>query len=103
MICDPDTLPRRLPVSISIPPLADDDILAIVSEQLTQSGVAAVVGVDTNLWESGMDSLVSVTVMVGVESAFDIEFPDEFLTRENFTSVGNIAAAVRQILAGRIG
>lgn len=57
---------------------------------------------DDDLWLAGMDSLSSVAVMVAVEESFDIEFPDEYLTREVFGSVAAIAAAVREI-AGQEG
>lgn len=76
----------------------DEQVLAVVAVQLAQAGVSGAIGIGTNLWESGMDSLVSVDVMVSVETEFHMEFPDELLTRDNFASVHNIAAAVRQVL-----
>ena len=80
--------------------VADDDLLTTVAAVLTRAGVPGQIDVDTNLWEFGMDSLVSVSVMVGVETTYDIEFPDELLTRERFSTVANIATAVRLTVAG---
>ncbi|MFE1781511.1 acyl carrier protein [Streptomyces sp. NPDC059506] len=47
-----------------------------------------------DLWEAGMDSLLSVSLLVALEDEFDVEFPDELLTRETFSSVERITAAV---------
>lgn len=52
---------------------------------------------NSNLWDAGMDSLGSVAVMVAIEDAFDVIFPDELLTREAFESAAAIAAAVQQV------
>jgi acyl carrier protein len=49
---------------------------------------------DANLYEAGMTSHASVNVMLALEDAFDIEFPDELLKRSVFESV----AAIRQAL-----
>ena len=49
---------------------------------------------DADLYAAGMSSHASVNVMLGLEDAFDVEFPDDMLTREVFESVGAIATAV---------
>jgi acyl carrier protein len=52
-----------------------------------------------DLFEAGMSSHASVNVMLGLETSFDIEFPDSMLTRSSFSSIGAIADAVRQLQA----
>ena len=42
---------------------------------------------DTDLWSAGLDSMGSVSLMVGLEDEFGIEFPDSMLDRETFSSV----------------
>ncbi|MFE7135614.1 acyl carrier protein [Streptomyces sp. NPDC057638] len=59
----------------------------------------ASLGPDTDLWEAGMDSLRSVSLMVALEDEFDIEFTDELLTRETFASKSGITAAVTTLAA----
>ena len=54
-----------------------------------------------DLYQAGMTSHASVNVMLGLEDAFDVEFPDEMLTREVFESVGAIANAVSPSCATR--
>ncbi len=47
-----------------------------------------------DLYRAGMTSHSSVNVMLALESEFDIEFPDEMLTRDTFASIDAIAGAV---------
>lgn len=44
---------------------------------------------DSDLYTLGLTSHASVAVMLALEAAFDIEFPDRFLTRQVFESVRN--------------
>ncbi len=46
---------------------------------------------DANLYAAGMTSHASVNVMLALEEEFDVEFPDEMLTRSAFESIGSIA------------
>ncbi len=52
-----------------------------------------------DLFQAGMSSHASVSVMLGLEDTFDVEFPDELLKRSVFESVGSIAAALRALQA----
>ncbi|MFD3515419.1 phosphopantetheine-binding protein [Streptomyces sp. NPDC058657] len=61
---------------------------------LGASADPSAIGPDTDLWKSGLDSLGSVSLMTGLEDEFGIEFPDALLTRETFTSLNRIVAAV---------
>ncbi|WP_063831897.1 phosphopantetheine-binding protein [Streptomyces bikiniensis] len=56
-------------------------------------------GPGADLWEAGMDSLLSVSLLVALEDEFDVEFPDELLTRETFASEAGITAAVTTLAA----
>jgi acyl carrier protein len=48
---------------------------------------------DTDLFQAGM----SVNVMLGLESEFDVEFPDAMLKRSVFESVRAIRSALEQL------
>lgn len=54
---------------------------------------------DADLYQAGMTSHASVNLMLGLEDAFDIEFPDEMLKRSVFESIASIRAAVEQLTA----
>jgi acyl carrier protein len=50
-----------------------------------------------DLFRAGMSSHASVNVMLALEDAFDIEFPDSMLKRSVFESVAGIDAAVQEL------
>jgi holo-[acyl-carrier-protein] synthase len=52
---------------------------------------------DTDLYQAGMTSQASVNVMLALEDAFDIEFPDRMLTRSVFESINSISAALTEL------
>ncbi|HTH96971.1 MAG TPA: acyl carrier protein, partial [Stellaceae bacterium] len=54
-----------------------------------------------DLYALGLSSLATVNVMVALESRFDIEIPDEALTRDTFRTVASLAALVRE-LGGKV-
>ena len=54
----------------------------------------ATLGDDVDLFQAGMTSHASVSVMLGLESEFDVEFPDSMLKRSVFQSVTAIASAL---------
>ena len=55
---------------------------------------------ETDLYQSGMTSHASVNVMLALESAFDVEFPDHMLKRSVFASIASIRQALAQLTAG---
>jgi acyl carrier protein len=54
-------------------------------------------GDDADLFTAGMTSHASVNLMLALEDAFDLEFPDRMLTRGVFESVAAIAAAIAEL------
>ena len=51
-----------------------------------------------DLYQAGMTSHASVNVMLALESAFDVEFPDQMLTRSVFSSIAAIRGALAQLV-----
>lgn len=54
---------------------------------------------DANLFDAGMSSHASVNVMLALEDNFDIEFPDEMLSRSVFESIASISIAISRVRA----
>lgn len=54
---------------------------------------------DADLYTAGLSSFASVQLMLGIEDAFDIEFPDHLLNRKSFQSIAAIEGTVSQIVA----
>ena len=78
------------------------DITTSIREVLETYGQLAVdiqTITDTDdLFRAGMTSLANVTVMLGLESAFGVEFPEQMLHRRTFESISAIRAAVEELL-----
>jgi len=55
---------------------------------------------EDDLYAAGLTSHASVNVMLALEDAFDIEFPDRLLRKATFSSVRAIADAVREVNVG---
>ena len=51
-----------------------------------------------DLYELGLTSHASVDVMLALEDAFDIEFPDEVLKKSTFASVHNIGQVIESLV-----
>ena len=58
---------------------------------------AAALDEHADLYQAGMTSHASVSLMLGLENEFDIEFPDHMLTRSMFESIASIRRAVEEL------
>ena len=56
---------------------------------------------ESDLYQAGMTSHASVNVMLALEGAFDVEFPDAMLRRSVFESIAAIRAAIEELTGGR--
>jgi acyl carrier protein len=69
---------------------------AIADHARIASGISTISD-DADLYQAGMTSQASVNVMLAIEDAFDIEFPDRMLKRSVFESIDAIAAALTEL------
>ena len=53
---------------------------------------------DADIFEAGMTSHASVNVVLALEEAFDIEFPQAMLRRSTFESVSAIREAISELV-----
>ena len=75
-----------------------DTIHRVLDAHGKLAGPASQLDSAADLHAAGMSSHASVNVMLALEDALDIEFPDELLTKETFSSIGTITAAVESLL-----
>jgi len=54
---------------------------------------------EADLYEAGMTSHASVSVMLALEDRFDVEFPERMLTPSVFASIAAISAALCELEA----
>ena len=72
-----------------------------IREVLSVSGRLAVplgtLDREADLFGVGLDSLAIVNVLMSLEERFDIELPDELLSRRSFSSIATIEAIVAKL------
>jgi len=79
------------------------DIRSIVHEHARLNVDIAKLADDASLYQVGMTSHASVNLMLALEDAFDVEFPERLLRRRTFESIASIAAALDELLASDRG
>lgn len=52
----------------------------------------------SDLYDAGLTSLITVNLLLAIEDHFDVEFPDELLSRRTFQSIDALADAVAALL-----
>ena len=74
-----------------------EEIRDVLSKHAHLSVDASRLTEDTNLYDAGMTSHASVNVMLALENAFDVEFPDRMLRRNVFESIAAMRTALEEI------
>jgi acyl carrier protein len=69
----------------------------VVGEHGKLTAPIATVGSGANLFDLGMDSQAVIRVLLGIEDRLDISFPDDALTRDTFSSITTILAALSKV------
>jgi acyl carrier protein len=77
--------------------LVNERIRQILAEHARLPADVATLDDLDDLYNAGMTSHASVGVMLALEDAFDVEFPDHMLKRSVFESIGAIAAALTEL------
>ncbi len=80
------------------------DCEQLVREVLGQQGGlgehARTLGDQEPLFDHGLTSLASARVMLGLEHRLGVEFPEQLLSRETFSSIGRLAEVCAELRAG---
>ena len=76
----------------------ETNIRNVLSAQGKLNVDAQQIDASADLYQAGLSSHASVNVMLALEGAFDVEFPDHMLKRSVFSSVQAIRAALSELL-----
>jgi acyl carrier protein len=76
----------------------DHRIRGVLAQHGRLAQDAGAIGETADLYQAGLSSHASVNVMLALESAFDVEFPDQMLTRSVFSSIAAIRGALAQLI-----
>jgi acyl carrier protein len=74
-----------------------DKIRQIIQEHGRLAVDVQTLGDQADLYQAGLTSHASVNLMLALETAFDVEFPDSMLKRSVFQSVSSIREALQQL------
>lgn len=72
----------------------DDEIRSILVEHGRLTSDPAQLGDGADLYRAGLTSHTTITLMLALEDAFDIEFPQQALRKSTFESVAAIRSAL---------
>jgi acyl carrier protein len=76
----------------------EEEIRQILAQQARLPVDIADLDNDADLYEAGMTSHASVSVMLALEDAYDFEFPESMLRKSTFESVTAIQAALTSLV-----
>ena len=79
-----------------------DDIRAILRDYGRLAVDVASLADQSNLYEAGLTSHASVTLMLALEEHFNIEFPDRMLRRGAFASIAAIRASLEELIGADV-
>jgi acyl carrier protein len=80
--------------------LMDDVIRTILAEHSRILEDVTTIGENDDLFELGMTSHASVSVMLALEDEFDLEFPETMLRKSTFESIAAIRVAISGLISG---
>jgi acyl carrier protein len=77
--------------------MTTDTIRTIIAEHGRLSADVTALGPEDDLYAAGLTSHASVSLMLALEDAFDVEFPEELLKRSTFGSIAAIDEAITEL------
>ena len=75
-----------------------DQIREIIASHGRLATDVAELADDSDLYDAGLTSLITVNLLLAIEDHFDVEFPDELLSRRTFQSIDALAEAVQDLV-----
>jgi holo-[acyl-carrier protein] synthase len=82
--------------------LMTEIIRAIIRDHARLSRDVSTLDAESDLYQAGMSSHASVNLMLALEAAFDVEFPERMLNRRAFQSIAAICASIEELKAGAV-
>lgn len=73
-------------------------VVSVLTDHARMAVPATSLAPHADLYAAGMSSHASVNVMLALEDAFDLEFPERMLRKSTFATVESICEAVRELL-----
>jgi acyl carrier protein len=77
--------------------MSTDTIRALIAEHARLPIDVGGLDEHSDLYAAGLTSLSTVNLMLALEEAFDVEFPDRMLGRKTFGSIRSLADAIQEL------
>ena len=77
----------------------ESTIRQVVAEHGRLAVDVATLGDHASLYAAGLTSHASVNVMLALEDAFEVEFPERYLRRSTFESIASLLVALDSLVA----
>jgi acyl carrier protein len=77
--------------------MTSDRVREIVAAHTRLAVDVATLADADDLYSAGLTSHASVNLMLALEDAFDLEFPERLLRRQTFESIAAISAAIDEL------
>jgi len=78
-------------------PTARERLLSLIRQILGPAAAARPLPIDVRLADLGMTSIQMVSLMLGVESEFQLTIPSQEITPENFASIGAVESMLQRL------
>lgn len=75
----------------------EERIRRIVKDNARLQVDVASLAADADLYQAGLTSHASVSLMLALEDEFGVEFPQEMLRKKTFESIASIRAALQSL------
>jgi len=79
--------------------MSAEQIRALIAEHARLPVDVARLDDHSDLYEAVLTSLSTVSLMLALEEAFEVEFPDRMLGRKTFASIRSLSEAIAQLRA----
>ena len=91
------TVPTASPSVDPSTAAVEGEVRRVLVEQARLAVDARDIGAEDDLYRAGLTSHASVNVMLALEDAFDVEFPDDMLRKGTFASIAALVHALSQL------
>jgi len=78
-------------------PTARERLLSLIRQILGPAAAARPLPIDVRLADLGLTSIQMVSLMLGVESEFQLTIPSHEITPENFASIGAVESMLQRL------
>ena len=74
-----------------------ETIRRLIDEKCNLSTSAQNIAPDFDLHQAGLTPLMATQLMLALEKEFEVEFPEQMLTRRNLSSIDAILTCIREL------